>query len=434
MSSISPLDSRYKNKIFDVIKHFSDYNFSKYKYKIEVSYLKFFLIELIKIYDRYELNLSRDIIYDMIESLMANYNNETYNSICENENITNHDIQALINVIKIQIPKNLRKWVHFGLTSQDINSPAMVLMYKNYIENIFYGDIRILKHSIKQLYIDNFEMLSFTHGQPATPIMLKNMFSVHLANIENIILDLYDHKWTTKMGGSNGQLSALRKTFPTVNWEFIISKLLRSHSLSRNMFTTQIDNYSNYFKLFQILERFCYILINFCQDIWLYCSKEYFVLKNIKDEVGSSAMPHKINPIQFENAEGNLKLSASIYHTIGQNICLCRLQRDLTDSTLLRNVGVACGHLTLAIRNIGNGLNRISINKTYIQADLNENSIIKMEYIQLFFRKWGIENGYDVCKEFSRGKKILNIPDFFKFLENKDIVLSDENKKEIEKL
>tara|TARA_Y100000389_G_scaffold204455_1_gene257113 strand:+ start:11211 stop:12479 length:1269 start_codon:yes stop_codon:yes gene_type:complete len=414
MNTISPLDNRYSEKINDVICHFSDYNFTKYKFTIELDYLKYFL-------DAISINYS-------IKNLYFEYNKNIYNNIQIEELNTNHDVAALVNVIKQNIHSDYHKWVHFGLTSQDINSPAMMIMYKEYIYTILFIDIIKIETKINKIKADygNIDILSFTHGQPATPIQIIDIFNVYSTKINNIVNDIDNYQWTTKMGGSNGKLSALNKVFPNINWCELLEKLLDKYKLKRNKYTTQVDDYSNYYKLFQILERLCYILINITQDIWQYCSKEYFKLKNVNGEVGSSAMPHKINPIQFENAEGNLKIASALFHTIGSNITICRLQRDLTDSTMLRNIGVACGHLTLAMRNMINGFDRIQPNLDIIKKDLENNSCILMETIQLLFRKWDISDGYDICKEYSRGSRSLNMDHFLTFIREKNINLTDE--------
>ena len=422
MDTISPLDNRYSEKINDVISHFSDYNFTKYKFTIEMDYLKHFL-DVLSI--KYKV---QDVYFD--------YDKTIYNNITQEELNTNHDVAALINVIKQNIHRDYQKWVHFGLTSQDINSPAMVIMYKEYIYKILFVDIIKMEtriNKIKSEYGDT-DILSFTHGQPATPIQIRDIFNVYGNKINNIVNDIDNYQWTTKMGGSNGKLSALKNVFPNIEWSELLDKLLENYKLKRNKYTTQVDDYSNYFKLFQILERLCYILINISQDIWLYCSKEYLKLKKITSEVGSSAMPHKINPIQFENAEGNLKIAAGLFHTIGLNITMCRLQRDLSDSTMLRNIGVACGHLTLSMRNMINGFDRIQPNLDIIKSDLKNNGCILMETIQLLFRKWDIGNGYDLCKEYSRGNRSLNKDDFLKFIFEKDVKLTTEQIKQIQNI
>jgi len=413
MDTISPLDNRYSKKIQDVTLLFSDYRWNQYKYALELEYLHFFVQKT----------------QNKTLSIKSIYDRELYNKICEEEKKTNHDVQALINVLKTQIPLEYAHWVHFGLTSQDINSPAMVMVYKEYINSIFLPESYRFQEKLNEKInkYGEVEILSFTHGQPATSIKVQNIFDVYISKLKNIRNDLFDYKWATKVGGSNGNLTSLSFVFPDIDWEKEMDNFVENLGIERNKHTTQIDDYSHYFKLFQIFERLCYLLINICQDIWYYCSKKYFFLKNVENEVGSSAMPHKINPIQFENAEGNLKLAATIFHTVGSNIMLCRLQRDLTDSTLLRNVGVAFGHLTLSLRNMISGIDRIEIDSAVIKQDLQNNNCIKMECIQLLFRKWNIQEGYNICKEYIRGKNSFDTADFINYLtDTKNIILNSE--------
>ena len=414
MNTISPLDNRYSQKIEDVVSLFSDYSWNQYKWTVELEYLHFFLLKIDRSGQKWGIV----------------YNTEIYREICDEERKTNHDVQALINVIKSKIPREFGKWVHFGLTSQDINSPAMMLMYKKYVNTCLLTDVDVLISKVDGIVEEcgDIDILSFTHGQPATPIKVRNIFNVYSNKIHNIKNDISQYKWSTKIGGSNGNLTSLGIVFPDINWSTEMDNFVKILGLERNQHTTQIDDYSNYFKLFQILERLCYILINICQDIWYYCSKKYLLLKKVEGEVGSSAMPHKINPIQFENAEGNLKLAANMLHTIGSNIMTCRLQRDLTDSTLLRNVGVAFGHLSLSARNMVRGMDRISFNREVIKADLMDNNCTKMETIQLLFRKWDIQDGYDVCKEFIRGKTQFQNNAFMQYLEQRQIFLDATQK------
>ena len=227
------------------------------------------------------------------------------------------------------------------------------------------------------------------------------------------------------MGGSNGCLTSLKCSNPEIDWDSCMNDFVELRlGMKRNSHTTQIDDYLNYCKLFQTYQRLCLVLTNFCSDIWLYCSKRYFRMNNVKGEVGSSAMPHKINPIQFENAEGNLRLAYDLFESIGRNICSNRLQRDLTDSTILRNVGLTCGHLILAVRNIIAGLKRIEVNSEVIKADLIANNVVAMEFIQMKMRQLKIKDGYELCKEFARGKQSFSFDEFRKFLQDKGIGIS----------
>lgn len=422
---LSPLDSRYHNKIQDVIKLFCNENFTMTKINVEIEYLKF----LLKYLMQENLKVNVTIINDIYNKIEDNPNEEI-KKIYDIEKKTNHDVQAIVQYLKEKVPKELVAFVHFGLTSQDINSPAMVLTYKTYVREILIKDINILEKTFLEIIskTKNQVMLSFTHGQPATPTTFGKQMDIFLHKIMSIKNEIANNYiFATKMGGSNGNLTALKSVYPDFNWDKLIELFLFNHfELVRNKHTSQIDDYTNYYKLFQIFQRLCVVLINLCQDMWLYCSKKYLKLRKINSEVGSSAMPHKINPIHFENAEGNLKLCIDIFESIGRNICINRLQRDLTDSTMLRNVGVACGHLTLAMRNISTGLERIELNVEEIENDLDNNSIVVMEFIQLKMRHNGFENAYDLCKEYSRGKSKFEYNEFIHFLKLKNIDISEK--------
>lgn len=422
---LSPLDGRYANKVYDVASIFSNVNYTKLKLYVECEYLKYVISITNESNENY--NNICNTINNFFDNFEKNIDNECL-KIDKIEKKTNHDIQALIVYIKEEMPINIKEFVHFGLTSQDINSPATVLMYKMFNTTIFHSLIDELTNKLDSMANDKTIMLTFTHGQPATPATFSSQIDVFNNKIKTINKELQEnYEYRTKMGGSNGKLTALKCVYPQHNWEnlmriFVESKL----GLYRNEHTVQIDDYTNYYKLFQIYQRMCVVLINLCQDVWFYCSKRYFILKNVEGEVGSSAMPHKINPIHFENAEGNLKLTIDIFESIGRNICINRLQRDLTDSTMLRNVGVACGHMILAIRNILTGLERVKLNHSVIQKDLDDNNIVLMELIQLRLRSKGYIDAYNLCKVYSRGKQNFNIIEFIAYLKDNNIELTDD--------
>ena len=421
-NTLSPLDGRYNSKISDVIKVFNNKNFTKTKMNIECRYLMLFINILMKSSVEHKFDIK--IVGNMYKNFVDNIDTEI--DIIDNyEKETNHDIQALIMYIKNKLPENYREYVHFGLTSQDINNPAMVMMHREFNNNILKTDlanIRVTLLDFVKEYSD-VNMITFTHGQPATPTSFGKQMNVFAYKITDIIHDLYqDYRYKTKMGGANGEFTALKLAYPNVDWVSIITNFINnSLKLERNPHTTQIDNYSNYYKLFQIYERLCCIVINLCQDMWLYCSKNYLKLKNVEGEVGSSAMPHKINPIHFENAEGNLKIASDLFHSIGRNIMSSRLQRDLTDSTILRNVGSACGYMVLGLRNCNKGLQRISLNIEIIKNDLVNNNIVLMEYMQLIMRKYNIHDSYNICKSFSRGRNSFKLVEFFTHLLNNNV-------------
>ena len=433
MYCISPLDNRYFNKIQDVAEIFSDMNFAKSKLFVECEYIKA-AHPLLCDGMTHRILTSTDIKF--INSIYEKFDDSGYSRIKQIESATNHDVQALVQYCNEKFPENTRNFIHYGLTSQDINSPAMMLLYKSFNDKILLSSLNdtILKLLTFENLYKSVPMLTFTHGQPAMPSTFGLQMLVFYDKLKNIDSDIREFKYKTKFGGSNGNFTGLKYCYNNVDWNEFADTFIKNLGFTRNKYTTQIDNYSNYFKLFQIYERLCYILINMCQDMWLYCHRNYFKLSNIASEVGSSAMPHKINPIHFENAEGNLKLASSLFNTIGSNICVNRLQRDLTDSTILRNVGVACGHMILAIRSINTGLERISLNTDVIYKELNENKQVLMEVAQLLMRKWNIADGYNLCKEYSRGKNNIDMNEFVNYLREKQINLNRAQVQELSNL
>ena len=270
-------------------------------------------------------------------------------------------------------------------------------------------------------------MLSFTHGQPATPTSFSKELEVFLYKLLHVKLDLYeDYTYRTKMGGSNGLFSGLKYCFPNKNWDSLVERFLETtYGLERCYPTTQIDDFRIILSCSRYTKDYV-VLTNMSQDIWLYIHNDYLKLRVVEGEVGSSAMPHKVNPIHFENAEGNLKIASNLFHTIGSSICLSRLQRDLTDSTILRNVGLACGHMVLAIKNLITGLSRVSVNSVKMINDINTNKSVFMELFQLKLRQWNVADGYNPCKEYSRGVRDFNVESFVEYLKTKGIELDSD--------
>tara|TARA_B100001287_G_scaffold138839_1_gene116935 strand:+ start:400 stop:1698 length:1299 start_codon:yes stop_codon:yes gene_type:complete len=422
---LSPLDDRYFDKTNEVRDIFSTYNFTKKKLTVECDYTQFFCKET-----------DQDCDLSLFDKIIDNFSENDFDRIKNIETRVNHDVQSIVEFVKENVTQKEKRWVHFGLTSQDINSPAMVLMYREFNDTVLKNLFDDLEDKICALSSENCDsvMLSFTHGQPATPTSFSKEIQVFLYKLVSIKQDIFEeYTYKTKIGGSNGLLSGLSYCFPDKNWDYLITSFLEdTYSLDRSYPTTQIDDYSNYFKLFQIYERLCVVLTNLCQDIWLYIHNDYLKLRVIQGEVGSSAMPHKVNPIHFENAEGNLKVASNLFHTIGTSICLSRMQRDLTDSTILRNVGLACGHMVLAIKNINTGISRLTVNNEKMINDIHNNRTVFMELFQLKLRKWDVENGYDICKEYSRGVKDIDVGSFINFLKTKNVDLGEERIKELD--
>jgi adenylosuccinate lyase len=277
----------------------------------------------------------------------------------------------------------------------------------------------------------NIPMLSRTHGQPASPSILGKEILVFRTRLNKQLDQLKEYNYTTKFGGAIGNFNSHYAAYPHLDWLKFADDFIDSMGLSRNQYTTQIDNYDNYSEIFDILKRISVILVDFCRDIWLYISQDYFIQLKIEEEVGSSAMPHKINPIHFENAEGNLMMAITLFEFMSRKLPVSRLQRDLTDSTVLRNLGTCYGHLLIGLESIISGMKRIEVNKTEIQKDLQKNKIVLAEAVQTILRRERIENSYLLIKEMTRGGKDLDLDEMVVLLQEKGIQISEAGKSQI---
>jgi len=420
--NISPIDGRYKNKTIQLKDYFSEYALFKYRCYIEIKYL----IELGKL----------EIIE--INEIDKKHINKIYNDFCidnalkikEIEKTTNHDIKALEYYIRQELDdklvnKNILNFVHFGLTSQDINSSSYALSIKNFNTNKL---IPLLNEVLENIKVKSREscqtvILAKTHGQPASPTNMGKELNVFYERLNLQIEKLKNIEYTTKFGGATGNLNAHKFCYPNIDWVSFSNKFINLLGLVRNQTTTQIDHYDNYSEVFDILKRINVILIDFCQDIWLYISNNYFKLKIKKNEVGSSAMPHKVNPINFENAEGNLYLSNAILQLFTQKLPISRLQRDLTDSTILRNIGSAYSYMYIALLSISEGINKLDLNTKVIEKDLNDNYLVVAEAIQSKLKTLNIPNSYEKIKEITRNyDSILQLKEKIKtFINSLDI-------------
>ena len=402
--TISPLDNRYSNKLEKVKMYFSESSFFKYRSKVEIEYF----IDLSKI-------ISKDLDLEIsgkskkyLRDIYKNFNIEDYNTIKKIEKKINHDVKSIEYWLQDKFKNlNLEKfitYIHFGLTSQDINNTANSLSIKDYITYEYLPSINnlinILTEKINKW--DDIVILSHTHGQPAVPSKMGKELQVFKYRLNLQLEHLKNAKYYGKFGGASGNLNAHKFSYPEVDWEKFGEEYMKNLGLIRSKYTTQIDNYDNYSYIFDCLKRINTIFIDFCQDIWLYISMNYFNQKIKEDEVGSSTMPHKVNPINFENAEGNLKLANTLLEFFSRKLPVSRLQRDLTDSTVLRNIGVIFGHIELSFNNICRGLNKLMINKDKIEKDLNDNFIVISEGIQVLLKRHGYKDAYEKLKKFSR--------------------------------
>jgi len=392
---ISPLDGRYADKTNDLKKLFSEYALMRYRVLIEVKWLEYLQPEI------------------TLEKLYLDFSLEDAQEIKKIEAETNHDIKAIEYFIKSKMDKNpktkkLREWVHFGCTSDDINNLAYGLMLSTTRQEIllkYFQDMMDVLRGLSHRYATE-AMLSRTHGQIASPTTVGKEFANVLARIESQVRVFQDIKIMGKINGAVGNMNAHHIAFPDKNWFTTAKEFVESLGLNYQAYTTQIEPHDYIAELFHGLVRINNILIDFCRDIWGYIALGYFQQKLSPTETGSSTMPHKINPIDFENAEGNLYMSNSILNCLAEKLPVSRFQRDLVDSTLLRNMGVGIGHAVVAYQSILKGLNKLEINSEKIMDDLNNAWEVLAEPIQMVMRVHGVDEPYEKLKKLTRGKSI----------------------------
>jgi adenylosuccinate lyase len=430
LTSISAIDGRYRKQVHHLDEYFSEYGLMKYRVLIEIEYLLF--LEKKKFF-----KLSGKAIKHL-EKLAEDFGPEDAQEIKQIEYTTNHDVKAVEYFIKNELEKTggsaAREWVHFGLTSQDINNTAVPLSWKHAIEYEYLPGLLNLNTELKILANNwkDIPMLAHTHGQPASPTRLGKEMMVFAERIQNQIEQFISIPFTGKFGGATGNFNAHHVAFPKTDWVKFANEFLQHLGLNRQQYTTQIEHYDNLAAHFDCMKRINNILIDFCRDIWSYVSMEYFTQKTKKGEVGSSAMPHKVNPIDFENAEGNLGLANAIFEHLSAKLPISRLQRDLTDSTVLRNIGVPFAHTLIAFRSIEKGLGKLVINSTAIHEDLENNWAVVAEAIQTILRRENYPNPYEALKDLTRGNTKIDKKAIHQFVDGLNV--SDVLKKELRKI
>ena len=432
INAISPIDGRYSSQTYNLQDFFSEKALIKYRLKIEIEYfirLTELKIDGLKSWKKSNNKLLRKIYTDFDEKNAL--------EIKEIEKTTNHDVKAVEYFLKNKF-KNLRfekfsEFIHFGLTSQDINNSAIPLSIKDYIKSyklLIQRLLKLIKQKSKEY--KNISMLARTHGQPASPTRLGKEFKVFEVRINEQIKQLNNIPFSAKFGGATGNFNAHHLTFPKINWKKFAESFIKDLGLKLSFPTTQIEHYDNLASLFDNLKRINTIIIDFNQDMWLYISMDYFKQKIKKGEIGSSAMPHKVNPIDFENSEGNLGLANSIFNHLSTKLPISRLQRDLTDSTVLRNIGVPIAHTIIGINSTIKGINKLLVNSDKINEDLENNWIVIAEGIKNILRKEGYPNPYELLKDLTRNNKKINQNTFTKFIDSLDI--SEKLKKDLKKI
>ncbi len=407
LSAISPIDGRYRKQVSHLDEFFSEYALIKYRVLVEIEYF-FFLADkkFFKLTPKARLQLKK---------VMDEFNVTDAQQIKQIESITNHDVKAVEYFLKEQLDKagisNLKEWIHFGLTSQDINNTAIPLSWKHCMEHEYLPAIINIQSSLYQLASQwkHIPLLARTHGQPASPTRLGKEFMVFVERLNNQIELFSSIPYAAKFGGATGNFNAHHVAFPKKNWVVLGNEFVEDVlGLQRMQFTTQIEHYDSLAAHFDSIKRINNILIDLCRDIWTYISMDYFKQKTKKGEVGSSAMPHKVNPIDFENAEGNLGMANALLEHLSAKLPVSRLQRDLTDSTVLRNIGVPIAHVAIALKSLEKGLGKLVLNEAKLKADLENNWAVVAEAIQTILRRENYPNPYEALKDLTRGKDAID--------------------------
>lgn len=434
LNAISPIDGRYRSKTSELAPYFSEEALIKYRVRVEIEYF-IALCEIhlpqLKDFNHEHFNALRDIY--------LNFSSEDATAIKEIETVTNHDVKAVEYFIKDKFDllnlSKFKEFIHFGLTSQDINNTAIPLSIKEAILDVYLLETESLVTKLKELAVEwgAVSMLARTHGQPASPTRLGKEIEVFIVRLEAQIDTLKAIPHASKFGGATGNFNAHFVAYPEVNWKafgqhFVEKQLGLHHSFP----TTQIEHYDHMAALFDCLKRINTIIIDLDRDFWTYVSMDYFKQKIKKGEVGSSAMPHKVNPIDFENSEGNLGIANAIFEHLSAKLPISRLQRDLTDSTVLRNAGVPFGHTLIGIKSTLKGLGKLLLNKDKFEEDLERNWAVVAEAIQTILRREAYPNPYEALKGLTRTNQSINQNTIADFIDTLDV--SDAIKNELKQI
>jgi len=427
---ISPIDGRYASKTLQLQDYFSEYALIKYRVYIEVRYL----INLLSTESKSLPCLTSDEV-DQVQSIYDNFNPDAAQEIKNTEKITNHDVKAVEYYVKSQLDmlglSQHKEWVHFGLTSQDINNTATPLMLRDAISDVYYPLLIEIIEAIKSKAEEyaSVPLLAHTHGQPASPTSMGKEWMVFVERLQAQLQQLISIPTKAKFGGATGNFNAHKVAITDVSWLDFGDTFVESLGMERLQYTTQIEHYDMMAAIFHTISRINTILIDFSRDLWTYISMDYFKQKVVKGEVGSSAMPHKVNPIDFENAEGNLGMANAIFTFLAAKLPVSRLQRDLTDSTVSRNIGVPFGHSQIALLSLKKGIGKLEINIPKIHADLDNHWAVVAEAIQNILRREGVDKPYEKLKDLTRGNKKITKESMHNFI--KGLVIDDEVKAEM---
>ena len=431
LTALSPIDGRYRKQVQHLDDYFSEYALMKYRVMVEIEYFLFLAGKKL-------FKPSSKTIHHL-QKIQEDFGPEDAQEIKQIEYTTNHDIKAVEYFLKNELEKNggkdVKEWIHFGLTSQDINNTAIPLSWKHAVEYEYLPFLLNLNTQLKLLAKEwkEIPMLGHTHGQPATPTFLGKEIMVFVERIENQIEQFINVPFSAKFGGATGNFNAHKAAFPKMDWVKLANEFIEKElGLTRMQFTTQIEHYDNLASHFDCMKRINNILVDFCRDIWAYISMEYFKQKLRKNEVGSSAMPHKVNPIDFENAEGNLGYANALFEYLSAKLPVSRLQRDLTDSTVLRNIGVPFAHTIVALKSIENGLTKLVLNDNKIHEDLENNWGVVSEAIQTILRRENYPQPYEALKDLTRGNQHIDKKAIHVFIDT--LKINTHLKKELKRI
>jgi len=419
--AISPVDGRYAGKVVELQAFFSEFALIKYRIFVEIEYF----IALCNFLD--ELSGFNKKDFPVLRKIHEEFSLQDAMRIKEIETVTNHDVKAVEYFLKEKFEqhnwKSFKEYIHFGLTSQDINNTAVPLLLKDFTFQLYMPTLTNIINELESRAREwqLVPMLARTHGQPASPTLLGKEIMVFVERLNEQLRQLSHLPFKAKFGGATGNFNAHFAAFPDSDWINFANNLLKKFGLERQQYTTQIEHYDNLSSLFDNLKRINTILIDFCRDVWLYISFDYFTQKIVSSEVGSSAMPHKVNPIDFENAEGNLGAANAMFNFLSEKLPVSRLQRDLTDSTVSRNIGVPLAHTIIAFKSIEKGLSRLQLNAEKIKQDLENNWIVVSEAIQTVLRKAGYPHPYEALKSLTRKHQKPGKAELHQFIDSLDI-------------
>lgn len=423
LNAISPIDGRYRNKTVSLAPFFSEEALIRYRVRVEIEYF-IALCEL----PLPQLTGVNPSLFDSLRSIYTQFTTDDALAIKEIEKTTNHDVKAVEYFIKDAFDKlglaKYKEFIHFGLTSQDVNNTAIPLSMKESFERVYLPLLINVVSKLKELSVEwaAIPMLARTHGQPASPTRLGKEFSVFVERLEEQLRQLFNIPFAAKFGGATGNYNAHHVAYPQVDWKkFGTSFVEETLGLHHSFPTTQVEHYDHMAAFFDCLKRINTILIDLDRDVWTYVSMDYFKQKIKAGEIGSSAMPHKVNPIDFENSEGNLGIANAIFEHLAAKLPLSRLQRDLTDSTVLRNIGVPIGHTLIGFEATLKGLNKLLLNPSKLAEDLERNWAVVAEAIQTILRREGYPNPYEALKGLTRTNEQMNKETIHKFIETLDV-------------